>query len=200
MLKSKEIFGEYLEFRDSDSETVKFHLLSLELFPESILSDLFEHGLVIVLQNSPIENFPVDVSFIDDHPRGWPEGSTWRGIAGCYQPDSKMVLAGDGLYGCPNLLAHELGHAIGDLLGINWRRDLKFWHSRLLPYLPAYECQIGSAGTQEFLAETISWRITDKLFGIKDTRPKDLNEWIDSILVSAGRMEEINYVNSNISY
>lgn len=51
----------------------------------------------------------------DKHPRGWPEGSTWKEVAGAYSPNKRVVAIGTGPTGSASVGLHEFGHAVDDM-------------------------------------------------------------------------------------
>jgi len=185
----KEIFGESIDYRDESSDIVRDHLDSLMLFSYDTLFELSERALTIIIQNSFLNNFPISLSYINDKPRGWPDGTTWGSIGACYDPDLILVMAGAGEYGTDHIILHEIGHSIDFLFKIHTRSDAIFWYKQLYSGLSEYEKQEGMAGIEEFLANSIALRLIDRLHGFGNTRPIEFNRWIDLVISSVGRIQ-----------
>jgi hypothetical protein len=87
------------------------------------------------------------------------DSRTLKAVAGFYSPSSKkVIISGDTRYGSSSLAAHELGHAMGDVLGVDHHPELHLWHNRLKPKLGKYYLQGGNDfdGAQELWAEGVA--------------------------------------------
>lgn len=84
---------------------------------------------------------------------------TMKQVAGFYSPSSKrVIISSDPRYGSASLATHEIGHAIGDVLGVDHHPELHLWHNKLKPKLGRYYLQNGNdfAGAQELWAEGVA--------------------------------------------
>lgn len=123
-------------------------------------------------------------------PRGWPPGSTWDQVAGCYNNKSRKVVAGGIPTGCVSLFAHEAGHGIGHQFGIDDASDTIDWHKKLHDTLPPYLQQGGpgaEAGRQELVAESIAVYYRQGVEGLSKWNGVgvDYAKWLD------GKMKQV---------
>ncbi|HEY8353953.1 MAG TPA: hypothetical protein VIK69_02960 [Methylophilaceae bacterium] len=149
--------GRVLRVDDEDHPEVQQHLEHLRKVPTKLLTRLREAGLAeIHFANATVPGLDNLHYLKGVQPRGWPPGMTWDIVPGAYSPKEKAVVAGVGRHGSVSVALHELGHAVGDLLGYNDHPDLIQAHKEVFEKLKPYHQQDGPggvAGRQEMLAE-----------------------------------------------
>lgn len=122
-------------------------------------------------------------------PRGWAPGETWDDVAGCYDPQNKKVICGTGKGGTWSLAAHEAGHAIGHLYGLDDDAETVEWHKKLFPKLPEYLQQDGPggfAGRQEMIAESIAAFVRGGKPAVEKLAGSEYARWLESHLTRIG--------------
>lgn len=165
-----------------DDPVIRKHVADLAQYPPGLLKALKAYGL------NDLHIGPRPMPFLDSNegvqgirPRGWPKGLTWSSVAGGYNSVARSVAAGkaDVQDGASSLLQHELGHAVGEILGFNDDPYVKGEYDRLfaatvpnpckpgttLPKLDPYLRQTSadgdrSPGRHEFFAESIAVYLT----------------------------------------
>lgn len=146
---------------------------SLATVPTEILSLMQKRGIRVVACRDSVTDHLTHLRGVT--PRGWPAGSTWDRVPGCYEPGRKEVVVGtrgnaagqrevphDGHgHGAASLTLHELAHALdytnaGGHFSVRdagfqsaYARDL----ARLTVDAP-YLAQSPPAGPEEAFAET----------------------------------------------
>lgn len=152
--------GERLNIHDLRSKEARTNIYHLSLMSESLSKALVEHGLQgYYVGSEPITGLDSKQDLKGVQPRGWGEGDTWDQVAGGYDRDQQIVLAGKGRSASQSLMLHEAGHGVGHLLGWNDAPELLEHHRRLYDKLGGYFRQGGPggySGTSELLAESLA--------------------------------------------
>jgi hypothetical protein len=151
----KDLFGSQLIVHGRFERDVGEHLLLLRLVPRTILKRLKAAGLKIVVGSQPVAKLPEGAHLAGLPMRGHPQGVTWDQGVGAYLRREKTAIIGVVDRFQPGVGSHEVGHAIGDLLGFNRDPRLTAHHVRLHPRLAPYMQQGGpggEAGCEELLA------------------------------------------------
>lgn len=126
--------------------------------PDAIHHRLADKGVTLYL--GPAESTDLDEMWgIRDERARNGDRRTMKQVAGFYSPSSKrVIISADSRYGSDSLGAHEVGHAIGDVLGVDHHPELHLWHNKLKSKLRPYYLQNGNdfAGAQELWAEGVA--------------------------------------------
>lgn len=149
-------FGESLKVEWIRNEKVRMNVEDLGLLSESLVKRLVQAGIKIKIGPNDILNLSNEEFFRVTAPRGHAQ-ENWASITGCWDSVKKIAYAGTGNHGSENAVLHEIGHGVGDLLGLDYSPALVGAHKRLYSRLIPYEQQGGPgalAGRQEFLAES----------------------------------------------
>lgn len=137
------------------------HLEVLAKVPATIHVRVAAAGLTgVYIGSGPVTELDDMGHLKGKRPLGWPEGTTWDQVRGCYDRKRKTVVCGTGVGGDSAAMPlHEYGHAAADLLGLERGEDAKAWHAKLHDGLPRYFQQDGPGGikgTQELMAESFA--------------------------------------------
>lgn len=111
-LRLRKFFGENLSVKDTDQPEVISNLEYAAKFSDQALKSLADDGVKLYFGKGSVCNLDDNAKWRNYHPSGWPEGSTYEQINGCYDYEKKEVSVGTGLTGSACLPAHEVGHAI----------------------------------------------------------------------------------------
>jgi len=149
---------------EADKELVARELAKM---PQEALDEMKENGTRVAVCRGSVTDHKKDLSGFT--PRGWPEGTDWKTVPGCYDNEKNEVIVatrghgtprgahvpewGDG-HGAANLAIHEAYHAI-DYQGGKVSSSSAFGAVRQTDYdhLPEYCHQPGEAGLEESYAE-----------------------------------------------
>lgn len=125
---SLENFGEALRIVDDSwdpqsgehSMTVSGHLQDLSRIPGDVVDAFVKAGGKVLVGNGPITKVDSSLaSLAGTRPRGWPEGTSYDDVAGCYNPQSGTVVLGNILEGrntpVSNFAYHEFAHGLDAL-------------------------------------------------------------------------------------
>lgn len=177
-------FGSSLEVTDAESPTVFNHIEHLSLLPKDLVETMKNKGLKIKIGNRDMLGLSDDEHYRNNSPRGWKNKANWEGVGGCYHTSDKIAYAGKTFYRKAvgdDVVLHEYGHGMGQLLGLDNLNDTISAHNRLYDKLTPYQQQEGPggvAGRQEFVAESVAAFFTlDKKKFIK----KYDNSWYASL-------------------
>ncbi|MBI2266621.1 MAG: hypothetical protein HYU64_15900 [Armatimonadetes bacterium] len=147
-----------LKVENFELPAIQEHVRDLTKLPTGTVSRLLSAGLKgIRIADKSIRELAPGQSFTAQKPRGWSEGATWDDVHAAYFPGSGIVCVGKGRHDSYSAVLHEIGHAIGDLLGFDDHPLLIEAHKRLYNKLDSYLKQGGpggKAGREELLAES----------------------------------------------
>ena len=145
---------------DADSQAVRAKLNDLALVPRKLYRELGDAGFQgVVVGDRAYPELDPTVAKLKGAPRGWAAGSTYRELQGVYSPAARKVYSGLGRSGSASHVLHELGHAVGDLLGYHQHRDVVAAQARCFERLHPYYRQGGkggAAGCSELFAEAFA--------------------------------------------
>ena len=152
--------SEVLHIEDADSVFVQKHLEDLNKFPHKLHEHMGEH-VNIYLGKKPMTELDDNEYLAGEIPRGWEDtGLTWDSVGGSYNSENGNVTLGYSLHGgSASLAAHEYGHAIGNVLGLDTSVAMRAHHRRLYSGLSPYLQGTGAgsvSGVQETFAEAIA--------------------------------------------
>ncbi len=171
--------------------TNAIHLEHLAKVPDSVHVRVRDSGLgAVYLGTGPVTQLDDMGHLKGKRPLGWPAGTTWDDVRGCYDRDRKAIVCGTGDGGSASVALHEYGHAAADLTGLERDPHAMEWHSTLFPHLGKYYRQDGPgspAGVQELLAESFAvyWSDGEEELA-KFARSKSYARWF------AQRMKELS--------
>lgn len=153
LARVRDELGPALDVRGFHYDRVQEHVADLAHFPPGLLRRMAESGGKVYLGVGTVP-FLDDLSeFAGQHPPGWSGGSTWKAVDGAYDSFRKAAVAGTTKRSYPgSVSAHEFGHMVGDLAGVNGSAELEDWRRRLRPKLSNYSDQRGDVGSRELWA------------------------------------------------
>ena len=170
------ILGNQLHITEETSEIVKKHIEDLSMFPENILKILKDKGVSFYIGDKSIVDLDDNKDLKGKLPRGWPAGSSWDSVGGCYRHSLKSVNAGSWRRsGSVSAIGHETGHAIftniieaeNDFAKIKKLEDL---HEKYYPSFTKYYQQDGiggNVGVREMFAESVAHALKEKKLLLK---------------------------------
>jgi hypothetical protein len=145
---------------DAESGQVRAKLIDLARVPRRLYQDLRDAGFQgVVIGNRTYPELDPTVAKLKGAPRGWAPGSTYRDLQGVYSPAARKVYSGVGKSGSASHVLHELGHAVGELLGYNTHSEVVAAQTRLYDRIHPYYRQGGpggAAGCSELFAEAFA--------------------------------------------
>jgi len=152
--------GSVLRVDDYNEPKIQRWVRHLAQIPSALHTRLVQAGLTeIHLGNCGVPDLDNLGHLRDITPRGWAAGSSWDQVEGCYDSDTKIIVAGNALGGSNSRILHEYGHAVGDLLGHDHDHELIAAHIRCYSRLSPYYKQGGAgalAGREEMFAESFA--------------------------------------------
>lgn len=151
------------------NKAARQQLGAFQAVPVEVLDAVEVYGGQIVFHDGEIPSYPGYEDLAKKRPRGWCRGSTWAQPSGIFRPSLKQaIVTNKGNLGSVSVGLHEFGHAFDyadrtSLLDAEWR-DVhakakrsgaikRFWPSTGGRYYK----QPGSAGREEFFAETFAY-------------------------------------------
>ncbi len=142
-------------------DTIRDHVAQLNRFSPALLRKLRFRGLKsIEIGKGSVADFPGYEHLVGVEAPGHRSGITYADIAGGYDARAKRLLLGTQGLNLAGLVAHELGHAMGDLLGIYETPVLKSGYERnaRAGNLESYFLDGGNPsrrGLEEFFADLV---------------------------------------------
>ena len=152
---------------ENDKELVAQELAKL---PIEILQRMKDKGIKVKVCRGSVTDYLTDLKGVQ--PRGWPDGQTWDGVPGTYEPTKNEVViatvghdtpagahvpaSGEG-HGSQNLVIHETMHGVdytGDGGKLSGGEEFNKARDDDLGTLSAYESQAGGPGQEETYAES----------------------------------------------
>lgn len=107
-------------------DVIRNHLAQLDRFSLTLLRRLRLNGLnSIEIGPGSVADFSGYEHLANIQPPGHHDGVTFSDIAGLYDSGLKRVILGNQGLSVEGLVPHELGHAMGDLLGIYQNKELR---------------------------------------------------------------------------
>lgn len=149
-------------------------LRDLALVPVGVIEQLRDAGLRGIYVGVGSVTDLDDLGFLRASvPIGWSPGSTYHDVPGVYVPATQVVaVAASGRStGAVSLALHEIGHAVGDLLGLYLGAGLFLGHIRLAQSdrLSPYFLPAGSElARRELLAELFASVMISRELAIRD--------------------------------
>ncbi len=153
--------GDRLDIQDIDNPVVRQHLYEMGQLPENVLEEIAPKAKFYV-GAATVTGLNANEDKSGVKPQGWPEGlnATWDDAAGMYDARKRQVAVGiGGQTGSASLAIHQVGHALGNLLGYDNDPALQEHHARLHPRLDPYLKGKGPGnknGRKELLAESLA--------------------------------------------
>lgn len=140
-------------------DQTKIKVAPLGGFEPKLIQQLTERGVKIYMGPGASTDLDEMQAYWDERARGW--GNTYLDkVGGFYSPPNRAVIvSSNGQGGSAAVAAHEVGHAIGHVLGMDDSDRLHEWHEKLYPDLAKYMKQGGKggrAGKQELWAEGVA--------------------------------------------
>lgn len=174
--------GEVLRVEDFGSEVIQEHvsdLQSLHVAAPRLLPELRARGLrEIHIAHRDAVDLDGNPAYADKPVAGLGQSLREAEPLGIYNPVLRTVSVGMGTAYDASVATHELGHAVGHLLGFDDRLETIEAHQRLFDRLDEHS-RIGGAGSfegrREFFAESLSVLIT---FGTEEALLRYDAEWI----------------------
>lgn len=178
--------GEVLRVEDFGSEVIQEHvsdLQSLHVAAPHLLPELRARGLrEIHIAHRDAVDLDGNPAYADKPVAGLGQSLREAEPLGIYNPVLRTVSVGMGTAYDASVATHELGHAVGHLLGFDDRLETIEAHQRLFDRLDEHS-RIGGAGSfegrREFFAESLSVLIT---FGTEEALLRYDAEWISFLM------------------
>jgi hypothetical protein len=145
--------------KDFDENGIITHLRDLEKIPDSALVSMKDAGVEIYMGTGSVPGLDTMQKLDGVTPRGWPAGSTWNEVAGCFDTSGNgKVILGTGDHGSVSAAIHEMGHGYDQALGrVSHTDEFRAFHDEHYDKLDPYMQQggrRGDAGCEEFFAES----------------------------------------------
>lgn len=139
--------------------------------PSPVRKLLADKGMTVVIADNMVDAAP---DLKDEHPRGWPQGTTFANEDGAFRPDKREIIvaetfknsAGQDIRSkrADGVLRHETGHAVDAALdNYSQESDFKAAYDKDVAVLPKdvkakleYLLQPDGAGEQETFAEVFA--------------------------------------------
>lgn len=175
------IFGDSLLFEGEPTFRHLQALIDMNKYSDELLQAVQRSGVKIHFTEGGVSNAD-RLGFLDEvTPKGYPPGTTWADSGGAFvkpQEGNARLVIGNLKNGSHSVGAHEMGHAIDDVLGLRSNSQLISEQARLFDQLPDYYRQGAAPGNEigvaEFVAEAFSVYVDGGAFN----RPP----WYDDIL------------------
>lgn len=152
-----------------EAAIVHEHAAGLLAVPAGVLSKLRTHGLArIQMGKGGVASFPGFEEYQGIQIPLAPRGVTWDSARGAYISRLKEIALGTGSHGYEGTPTHEIGHALGDLLGydnsLRLASEYKAKSRGSLRKVSAYypDGRLTVRGKKEFFAETVSLGIMSR--------------------------------------
>lgn len=145
------------------------HVAGLLAVPVGVLLKLRTHGLArIQIGRGGVASFPGYEAYQSIQVPTAPRGVTWDDARGAYISSRKEMVLGTGSFGYEGTATHEIGHALGDLMGYDnslrlaseYRAKSRGSLRKVSAYYP--DGRLTDRGKKEFFAETVSLGIMSR--------------------------------------
>lgn len=154
--------GGGLSVRGFHYDKVQEHVLDLSYFPPGLLKKMAGKGGQVFLGVGTVPWLDSLSHLASEHPPGWSGGSTWKSVDGAYDQQYQVAAAGTSKRGYSgSISAHEVGHMVGHLGGVNGSDELQAWRRRLRSQLDNYSNQRGDVGSHELWANGVEMVIRE---------------------------------------
>lgn len=139
--------------------------------PAGVRRLLSDHGITLVVTDRMLDAAP---DLKGQHPRGWPDGTTWENDDGAFRPETREIMVSETFKDskgteehsdrAEGVMRHETGHAVDAALGnYSQSADFKAAYDKDVAVMPqdvkdklAYLLQANGAGQQETFAEVFA--------------------------------------------
>lgn len=143
----------------------------MDAFPVGVRRLLADKGMTVVASGNMIDAAP---DLKDEHPRGWPPGTTFANEDGAFRPDQRLIMVAETFLDADGktvrsdraegVLRHETGHALDAALdNYSQEADFKAAYDKDVAAMSAadrlrlsYLLQADGAGQQETFAEVFA--------------------------------------------
>ncbi|MBI2298258.1 MAG: hypothetical protein HYU66_04780 [Armatimonadetes bacterium] len=148
----------HLTVTDAADPEVQDHLDDLALLPRALYERLAAAGVQVYVGCGNLTELDDNGDLIGVRPPGSPFGSRYEHFGGLYRFDRREVTIGTVPPSQTNRALHEVGHAVGDVLGYNGSSELAAAFNASFAGLPDAVKQYGrtARGRRETLAETFA--------------------------------------------
>lgn len=152
-----------------EADVILEHVNALVATPKGVLAKLATHGLSRVqIGKGGVASFPGYDLFNHIQIPTAPRGATWSDARGAYISSRKEIILGTGSRGYEGTAAHEVGHALGELMGydnslrlaVEYRAKSRGSLRKVSAYYP--DGRLTDRGKKEFFAETVSLGIMSR--------------------------------------
>lgn len=160
--KNRAIFGKQMSVTDEGYGSVQQSLANLSKLPDEALYLLKRKGAEYYVGAQQLPKLDAWANLAGQHPRGWDPGDTWEMVGGVC--DGLKVGVSEAVsHGSVNTILHETGHVLDNVFNFSATPGLKaarLSYEKLCAMTGRtpnpYYMQAGSAGYEEFLAETFA--------------------------------------------
>jgi hypothetical protein len=172
---------------DTEQRRIERCLLHAALIPQQLVMRLRDAGLSGVFVGVGTAPDLDELDYLRDlQPDGWSPGTTYANVPAVYVRRRGIVAVGVGGHPLATMsaLLHEMGHACGDLLGLNDAPDLFLGHVRLAEQqrLPMFAQPAGDPrARRELLAELFAVRMLSRDDALR-AFDGQLVTWLESAL------------------
>jgi hypothetical protein len=143
----------------------------MDTLPAGVRKLLADNGMTVMVTDEMVDGAP---DLKDEHPRGWPKGTTFANEDGAFRPDKRLIMVAETfeeLDGkivrsdrAEGVIRHETGHAVDAALNnYSQDKDFKTAYDKDVAAMPAdvkkkldYLLQPDGAGEQETFAEVFA--------------------------------------------
>jgi hypothetical protein len=167
------VWGDSLNVKGERFGLVQAQVGELAHLEPQVAQGLVDAGVKIHVGPGPSTDLDEMWHLSDERARGW--GNTYLDkVGGFYSPTSRSVIvSATAPSSTSGLMAHEVGHAIGDVYKIDSHPELADHHHRVYNQVRSYFKQGGKgsfAGKQELWAEGVSAVLRNRMEGEFDRR------------------------------